>query len=347
MGDACDDARDGDTILNAADNCPTTANADQANRDGDAAGDVCDDSDGDTLMDATDNCTVDANTDQANLDGDAEGDACDTDDDADSIADAADNCPLTANPGQENLDGDAIGDACEDDVDGDGVLNASDNCPTTSNPGQENNYGTAAGDACDDSDSDTVLDAVDNCPAIANAGQEDDDGNGVGNACDVAVNSLCGIGYDTLLAGEATLQSGATTGGAVTDASALIDSDADNHASLAADVGTTSTASAYAGVKFASALAVGDVAGFVVSEASRELVLADLVAVRLVSLSGNSLKESVGSGSMQLTAMGSGAGAKARITFTATKSANTLRVLIGGQSDALPGLRVHAACVAN
>ncbi|MSP91766.1 MAG: hypothetical protein EXR79_08175 [Myxococcales bacterium] len=33
---------DGDGVLNVKDNCPTTANAEQANKDGDALGDVCD-----------------------------------------------------------------------------------------------------------------------------------------------------------------------------------------------------------------------------------------------------------------------------------------------------------------
>ncbi len=33
---------DGDGILDGADNCPSVANADQANADGDSAGDVCD-----------------------------------------------------------------------------------------------------------------------------------------------------------------------------------------------------------------------------------------------------------------------------------------------------------------
>jgi len=74
---ACD--KDGDGIVNDSDNCPTTANADQA--DGDGIGDACDplfnDTDGDTVGDKLDNCPSVANTDQADTDGDGIGDACD------------------------------------------------------------------------------------------------------------------------------------------------------------------------------------------------------------------------------------------------------------------------------
>ena len=35
IGDVCDDDKDGDTILNVDDNCPETANEDQADIDGD------------------------------------------------------------------------------------------------------------------------------------------------------------------------------------------------------------------------------------------------------------------------------------------------------------------------
>ena len=60
------------------DNCPSTANADQLNTDGDAQGNVCDsDDDNDTLLDTADNCSLVQNYDQSNLDGDIFGDACD------------------------------------------------------------------------------------------------------------------------------------------------------------------------------------------------------------------------------------------------------------------------------
>jgi|JI10StandDraft_1071094.scaffolds.fasta_scaffold05473_4 hypothetical protein len=96
---------DGDGVLDAADNCPTMANADQANNDGDAAGDVCDpDDDNDTVLDAADNCPITANGDQTNSDTDGLGDACDDDDDGDTVADATDNCDTVSNAGQEDTD---------------------------------------------------------------------------------------------------------------------------------------------------------------------------------------------------------------------------------------------------
>jgi hypothetical protein len=42
LGDACDEDMDNDALLNAADNCPGTMNADQADADRDGVGDLCD-----------------------------------------------------------------------------------------------------------------------------------------------------------------------------------------------------------------------------------------------------------------------------------------------------------------
>ncbi|HEU0030189.1 MAG TPA: LamG domain-containing protein [Kofleriaceae bacterium] len=98
----------------AVDNCVSVKNADQANHDGDAAGDVCDpDDDNDGVPDGSDNCVFVANANQANNDGDAQGDACDPDDDNDGVPDASDNCVFVANPSQIDADGDGLGDACD------------------------------------------------------------------------------------------------------------------------------------------------------------------------------------------------------------------------------------------
>jgi hypothetical protein len=51
------------------------------------------DSDGDGVPDASDNCPSVANSDQADGDGDAQGNACDPDDDNDGVPDAQDACP--------------------------------------------------------------------------------------------------------------------------------------------------------------------------------------------------------------------------------------------------------------
>ena len=80
------DDTDADGIVNLVDNCPTVANADQLNTDGDYAGDVCDDCPADAMNDEdddsfcadVDNCPLVANLDQADGDTDGIGDACDT-----------------------------------------------------------------------------------------------------------------------------------------------------------------------------------------------------------------------------------------------------------------------------
>jgi hypothetical protein len=57
---------------------------------------VLPDADGDGVADSSDNCPSVANANQVDSDGDGKGDACDTDDDNDSVLDSNDSCPTVA-----------------------------------------------------------------------------------------------------------------------------------------------------------------------------------------------------------------------------------------------------------
>jgi hypothetical protein len=179
---------DDDGVEDTDDNCVLVPNADQANNDGDAAGDACDDDDdNDGVLDGPDNCPLDANSGQLDTDDDGDGDACDDDDDGDGVLDDDDNCPLDANADQADADNDDVGDACDDDsdLDNDGLDDGVDNCVTTANPDQADQDGDGLGDACDpDADGDGASDDADNCVGVPNADQLDTDDDGDGDACD-------------------------------------------------------------------------------------------------------------------------------------------------------------------
>ncbi|MCK5690191.1 DUF1566 domain-containing protein [Myxococcota bacterium] len=110
FGDVCDDDRDGDGTLNGDDSLPD---------------DAAEWSDTDGVADATDNCLDLNNADQANLDGDALGDACDDDKDGDGSVESGD-CDDTNLDVYLEVCGD--GHICGDEICDTGALVSGDGC---------------------------------------------------------------------------------------------------------------------------------------------------------------------------------------------------------------------------
>ena len=185
------------------------------------------DKDGDGILDVADNCPAVPNTMQKDFDLDSTGDACDLDDDNDLVADAADcaplnpdispkaqevcnglddDCDLVVDEGSPDSDYDKLADCIDEDDDGDGIVDALDCAPldAASFPGaleecdgMDNDCDGDIDEEFADSDDDGVADCLDddkdgdgvdnlndNCPQTANPEQTDLDMDGLGNKCD-------------------------------------------------------------------------------------------------------------------------------------------------------------------
>ncbi len=93
------------------------------------------DFDGDGVEDTADNCPASANSDQADADDDGQGDACDAcnagaDADRDGVCNVVDNCPGIPNADQVDIDRNGTGDRC-DAQDCNGPLSASEQLRAT------------------------------------------------------------------------------------------------------------------------------------------------------------------------------------------------------------------------
>ncbi len=171
-----DEDLDGDGIPNSSDNCPSVANASQADADADGVGDVCD------------NCMAISNSNQLDTDGDGIGDVCDPDDDNDGCPDSSDAFPLDPSECSDN-DGDGLGDNADPDLDNDGVLDTVDNCLYTPNTDQLDTDADGIGNVCDsDDDNDGFSDqdeiTCDTDPLLASSKPLDTDNDGVANCID-------------------------------------------------------------------------------------------------------------------------------------------------------------------
>ena len=208
---------DQDSVLDVDDNCINVANADQADLDGDGAGDVCDlDDDGDSVLDVEDafpqnpaessdidfdgvgdNSDPDRDGDGVNneedafpndhvesvdTDGDGIGNVADTDDDGDGIPDTEDPTPL-GEGGIADTDGDGITDDVDTDDDNDGVLDPDDAFPLDDTESVDTDNDGTGNNADADDDGDGVNDTEDDFP-LDSSEATDTDNDGTGNNAD-------------------------------------------------------------------------------------------------------------------------------------------------------------------
>jgi outer membrane protein OmpA-like peptidoglycan-associated protein len=138
--------RDGDGILDDADQCPDEPEDVDEFEDSNGCPDPDNDSDG--VLDDDDRCPLEP--------GPPENEGCpDTDEDGDGLVDRLDACVTEP----EDTDGFEDEDGCPDpDNDGDGLLDGADRCPIEAGP--------PANNGCPDTDrdADSVIDRLDNCP---------------------------------------------------------------------------------------------------------------------------------------------------------------------------------------
>ena len=143
------------------------------------------DDDGDLVDDEVDNCPYMSNVDQADMDGDGAGDACDEDLDGDGTNNTDDAFPHDANETGDH-DGDGIGNEADADDDNDGMNDTDDAFPLDQNETTDTDLDGIGNNADADDDGDGVADETDNCPYVVNADQADADNDGVGTVCDGA-----------------------------------------------------------------------------------------------------------------------------------------------------------------
>ncbi len=189
--DALQADSDGDRVIDACDQCPQDAAKIEPGDCG--CGTPETDTDGDGTPDCLDDCPNDANK---TAPGDCGCGSLEIDSDADGVADCIDNCMSTPNPGQEDCDGDGIGDACEGGLD----CNANgvpDDCELAGNDCNQNGIPDDCELAGNDCNGNGVLDE---CELAGN----DCNANGVLDTCELSGNDCNANGLldDCELAGN-------------------------------------------------------------------------------------------------------------------------------------------------